>query len=335
MKAMVLNRCASITTKPLRECEIPTPTPKDDELLVRITHCAICRTDLHVIEGELPHPSLPLVPGHQAVGKVVALGASCRRLSVGTRVGIAWLRETCEHCSFCRRDQENLCSLSRYTGYHADGGYAEFAVVKESYAYELTSTLTGEELAPLLCAGIIGYRSLIRSELPSGGRLGIFGFGSSAHITMQVALSKGAKVYVSTRGIAHQRLARSMGATWVCDSSTPFPEKVDSAIVFAPAGELVPFALQGLERGGTLSIAGIHMSDIPSLNYESHLFHEKTLRSVEANTREDGIELLRTAAVIPIRPKVVVYPLAAANEALIDLKNDNINGTGVLFCGND
>jgi propanol-preferring alcohol dehydrogenase len=272
--------------------------------------CAICRTDLHVIEGELPPRRLPVVPGHQVVGTVDALGPGAGRFRRGERVGIAWLRATCGACAACRAGAENLCEASRYTGWDADGGYAEQAVVAEAFAYPIPDPFGDAEAAPLLCAGIIGYRALARSEVPPGGRLGLYGFGSSAHVVIQLARHRGCEVFVATRSAGHRAL--------------------DGAIVFAPAGEIVPVALRAIRRGGTVALAGIHMTPIPALEYGPHLFHEKRLTSVEANTRADGEALLREAAAVPIRPAVTLFPLAEANEALARLAADRIDGTGVL-----
>lgn len=335
MKAMVLPRIAPIEERPLELRELAEPEPGPGEIRVAVSACGICRTDLHVIEGDLPRPDLPLIPGHQVVGRVDAIGEGCERFETGDRVGIAWLRETCGTCEFCRAGQENLCEASRYTGYHADGGFAEKAVVREDFAYPIPEVFDDEDAAPLLCAGIIGYRSLRRAELPAGGRLGLFGFGSSAHIVIQIARHRKAEVYVATRGESHRRLADELGAVWTGGAYDPIPTPVHSAIVFAPVGEIVPVALRSLRKGGTVSLAGIHMSPIPEMEYESCLFHEKTLQSVEANTRADGRELLEEAAAIPIRPSTTTFALEDANEALVQLKHDGIDGTGVLLVGGD
>jgi propanol-preferring alcohol dehydrogenase len=333
IRAMLLHRNAPIGEKPLQLTTIPCPEPGPGEILVDVSVCAICRTDLHVIEGDLPPKKLPLIPGHQVVGIVERLGPGCGRFREGDRVGIAWLRRTCGSCGYCRRGMENLCSDSLYTGYHADGGYAEKTVVPEAFAYDLPETFSDLDAAPLLCAGIIGYRALERSEPPPRGRLGLFGFGSSAHVVLQIALHRGYEVYVATRGESHRELARRMGAHWVGDSLDPMPEKLNSAIVFAPTGEIVPAALRSVDKGGVVALAGIYMTPLPEMEYESCLFHEKNLRSVEANTRADGEALLREAADIPIRPEVTTFPLERANEALIELKKDKIDGTGILLCG--
>jgi alcohol dehydrogenase, propanol-preferring len=352
MKAMVLEQIAPIDTSPLRLCDVPIPEPAAAEVRLKVHCCAICRTDLHVIEGDLPseprgdtpqeqpptgprtspiaYGTLPIIPGHQVVGTIEALGPDCTRLQIGQRVGIAWLRHTCGQCEFCRSGRENLCELARFTGYHANGGYAEYAVVPEAFAYEIPAVFGDVEAAPLLCAGIIGYRALKRSQLPRGGTLAMYGFGSSAHVLMQIARHRGCDVFVATRGKTHRELARQMGAIWVGENPAQMPVKVDSAIVFAPAGELVPPALQKLKKGGTLALAGIYMTPVPAMDYQQCLFYERDVHSVTSNTRTDGRELLAEAAEIPLRPHTTEYPLADANRALQDLKHDRINGTGVL-----
>jgi propanol-preferring alcohol dehydrogenase len=330
MKAMVLRHPAPIETAPLELCDVALPEPAAGEIRVRVEACGICRTDLHVIEAELP-PQLPqVIPGHQIVGVVDACGAGVTRFEDGDRVGIAWLRYTCGSCGYCRSGSENLCRQARFTGYHADGGYAEYAVVRADFAYALPPALGVVAATPLLCAGIIGYRALRRAEVKPGCRLGLYGFGSSAHIAIQVAVHWGCTIYVMTRDEAHQQLARQLGAAWAGPADAPPPDKLDSAILFAPAGELVLPALAALDQGGTLALAGIHLTDIPSMSYERHLFHEKNLRSVTANTRQDGEDLLRVAAEISIRPHTTSFPLSDANRALQQLKSDGIQGSGVL-----
>ncbi len=355
MKAMLLRRIAPVETAPLEPVELPTPEPGPGEVRVRVHCCAICRTDLHVIEGDLPRQKLPIIPGHQIVGILDKLGEPFavsqpeeQQLKLGDRVGVAWLRHTCGCCGFCAKGQENLCESARFTGYHADGGYAEYAVAPAAFCYNLPSpacgrgaggegegpaTFTDIEAAPLLCAGIIGYRAMRRCNLRPGGRLALYGFGSSAHVVIQIARSRGCEVYVVTRGENHRELARQMGAAWVGEDAGQMPCKVDSAIMFAPAGELIPPALERLNKGGTLSLAGIYMTPIPAMDYERHLFYERDIHSVTCNTRQDGRELLAEAAAIPIRPHTTVYPLAEANRALLDLKQDRISGTGVLVVG--
>jgi propanol-preferring alcohol dehydrogenase len=331
MKAMVLERTAPIESSPLKLLEVPDPQPGPGEARLKVHCCAICRTDLHVIEGDLPQHKMPVIPGHQVVGTVDVLGPGCGRLKLHQRIGVAWLRHTCGRCEYCRTGRENLCQYQRFTGYDADGGFAEYALVPEDFAYVLPAAFSDEQAAPLLCAGIIGYRALRRSNLPRGGKLALYGFGSSAHVVIQIALHRGCEVYVATRGENHRRLAREMGATWVGQSPAEMPAGADSAILFAPVGTLVPPALENLNKGGTLAVAGIYLTDVPPLQYERHLFYERDLRSVTANTREDGRELLAEAAQIPIRPHVTRYALADANRALQDLKADRISGSGVLM----
>ena len=330
MKAMLLPERGPIETSPLVLTNLPDPSPGPGEIRVKVSACAICRTDLHVIEGDLPIRRMPLIPGHQAVGTVDAAGTGASRFPSGARVGIAWLARTCGECAFCAADRENLCDRPLFTGYHRDGGFAEYAVVPEAFAYPLPSVFRDAEAAPLLCAGIIGFRALRRADLPRGGTLAIYGFGSSAHIVIQIALHRGCEVLVCTRGEKHRELAKRMGASWAGENPEEMPAPADSAILFAPAGELVPKALRQLKKGGTLSLAGIHMSDIPSMRYEECLFNEKNIRSVTANTRQDGEELLREAAEIPLRPEIALFPLEEANRALQLLKADGLQGTGVL-----
>ncbi len=330
MHAMQLDELAPIESAPLRWIERPDPEPGPGEVRVKVRCCAVCRTDLHVIEGDLPRHTLPIIPGHQIVGVVDWLGDGCTRVKVGQRVGVAWLRHTCGVCDFCRRGAENLCSNAGFTGYHADGGYAEFAVVPEDFAYKIPNVFDDAQATPLLCAGIIGYRALRRCNLPPGGRLALYGFGSSAHLVLQIAQHRGCEVYVVSRTPARQHLARELGATWAGSDAHDLPLRMHSAILFAPAGRLVPPALEQLEPGGTLVLAGIHTSNVPELEYEKHLFYERDLRSVTANTRQDGRDLLAEAATIPLRSEVTTYPLREANRALQDLKADTIAGTGVL-----
>ncbi len=330
MQAMVLERNAPVARRPLALRTIEKPRPRSGQVLVRVTACGVCRTDLHVIEAELPPQKMPLVPGHQIVGVAEELGKGCRRFSVGDRIGIAWLRHTCGGCAYCSTGNENLCEQSRYTGYHEDGGFAEYAVIDEDFAYAIPEPFADEEAAPLLCAGIIGYRALAASEVEPGGRLALYGFGSSAHIVMQIALHRGCEVFVATRGESHRLLAREMGAAWVGAATEPLPAPADGAIVFAPAGEIVPAALRNVRKAGVVALAGIYMTPIPEMPYEECLFHEKKLRSVEANTRADGEGLLAEAAEIPIRPKTTLFSLDRANEALIRLKADRIDGSAVL-----
>ncbi len=341
MKAMLLRQIGPIDSSPLDYVDLPTPEPGPDEVRIRVLCCAVCRTDLHVIEGDLPQRKMPIIPGHQIVGIVDKLGPpmtvsqqskNCghESLHIGQRIGVAWLRHTCGTCGFCTAGRENLCESAQFTGYHADGGYAEYAVAPADFVYELPEAFSNIEAAPLLCSGIIGYRALRRSNLPPGGKLALYGFGSSAHVVIQIAQHRGCEVYVVTRGESHRELARRMGAVWVGENADDMPIKADSAIIFAPAGELVLPALKALNKGGTLSLAGIYMTPIPQMDYEQYVFYERDIHSVTCNTRTDGRDLLAEAAAIPIRPHTTVYPLADANRALQDLKADRINGTGVL-----
>lgn len=317
----------------LRLETMPVPTPKSHELLVRVLACGVCRTDLHVTDGDLPTHQSRIVPGHEIVGEVVAVGATAVGHAVGDRVGIAWLRETCGSCRWCRSGAENLCPDSRYTGWDADGGYAEYATAPAAYTYSLPGAGSDVELAPLLCAGIIGYRALCRANVPPGGRLGIYGFGGSAHLTAQIALAQGIEVHVLTRDPAARRLALDLGAASAGGADGRPPELLDAAIIFAPAGELVPVALAALDRGGTLAVAGIHLSDIPQLDYQRHLFQERTLTSVTSNTRADGASMLRLAGRLGVRATVTPYAFEGAADALADLAGDRVSGAAVLVMG--
>ncbi|MHA7283219.1 zinc-dependent alcohol dehydrogenase family protein [Arthrobacter sp. TMS2-4] len=308
----------------------PDPVPGPGELLVGVRACGVCRTDLHLVEGDLPARHPRTVPGHEAIGEVVGTGPGCRLFGRGDRVGIAWLRSTCGACRFCLRGDENLCLSPRFTGWDDDGGYAELVTVPEAFAYAVPPGFSDEEAAPLLCAGIIGYRALRRSGVRPGGRLGIYGFGASAHLAAQVAMFEGVEVSVMTRSASAQRLAAELGAAFVGDAAEEPPRPLDAAILFAPAGGLVPPALRALDRGGTLAVAGIHLSDIPVLHYADELFQERRLCSVTANTRADGRELLALAARIPLRPTVQRYPFTAADRALADLAADRVDGAAVL-----
>jgi len=330
MQAWIVDQPGPIDSGPLRFVEMPEPEPKNDELLVRVAVCGVCRTDLHLAEGDLPPRRHGVVPGHEVVGTVEAKGRDVSRFSIGDRVGIAWLRGTDGTCRFCRRGMENLCRSPVFTGWDVNGGYAEWAVVPEAFAYVIPERFSDEQAAPLLCAGIIGYRALRRAALPPGGRLGIYGFGGSAHLAAQIAMHEGATVHVMTRSAADQALARELGVASVQGSDAVPPEALDSAILFAPVGTLVPPALAALDRGGTLSVAGIYLSDVPSLNYERELFYEKNLVSVTANTRADGEEFLRIAAAIEMRVHVNPYPFERADAALSDLAHDAFNGAAVL-----
>jgi len=329
MKACLLDAPAPIETRPLRCAEIPKPVPGPDELLVRVACCGICRTDLHVVEGELPPHKSPIVPGHQVVGKVEAVGERVRRFHPGDRVGIAWLHRTDGACDYCLAGKENLCDHATFTGWMEDGGYAEYALAAESFAYPIPDGFADLHAAPLLCAGIIGYRSLKLSGIEPGGRLGLYGFGNAAHVAIQVARHWNVEVFALTRDERHRRLAMELGAAWSGGGMDMPPALLDAAIIFAPAGELVPAALRALKKGGTVALGGIHMSPIPAMEY-SLLYHERIVRSVANNTRRDGEEFLRIAAAIPIHTEVEVYPLEQANQALNALKNDAIRGAGVL-----
>jgi propanol-preferring alcohol dehydrogenase len=307
--------------------------PAHDQVRVRVRVCGVCRTDLHIVEGDLPPAKRPVIPGHEVVGTVDMVGKDVRSVKEGDRVGLAWLQHTCGRCEFCLDRQENLCLQARFTGYHVDGGYAEYAVAPASYAYPVPGALTDDEAAPLLCAGIIGYRALRLSGVKPGQRLGLYGFGASAHITIQVARSWGCAVFVCSLREEHRALARELGAVWVGGADESLPEQVHGAILFAPAGELVTPALRALRRGGTLAIAGIHLSPIPAIDYDRDLFGERAIRSVTANTRQDGLDLLREAAAIPIRPQTQRFKLEDANAALQVLKAGTIRGAGVLSVG--
>ncbi|MCX7681197.1 MAG: zinc-dependent alcohol dehydrogenase family protein [Anaerolineae bacterium] len=331
MKAMVLRKAGPIEERPLEWAELPVPEPGPGEIRLVVHACGICRTDLHTVEGELALPKLPLVPGHQVVGVVEAVGAGVTRFAVGQRVGVPWLYRTCGQCPFCLEGMENLCADAHFTGLHADGGYAEAMIVPQEFAYPLPAGFSDAEAAPLLCAGIIGYRALKLSQVRPGQRLGLYGFGGSAHITIQVAVHLGHEVYVFTRSESHRRLARQLGAVWTGTAEETPPAPVHGAIIFAPVGELVPQALRALERGGTLALAGVTMTPIPELDYDRLLYWERTVRSVANFTRQDAEELLRLAAEIPVRTVVRTFPLAQANEALLALKRSAIDGTGVLI----
>ena len=328
---MVLDHSADVATAPLTAREMPVPEPAIGEVRVRVHVCGVCRTDLHIIEGDLPTAKRPIVPGHEIVGVIDRLGRDVHGVKEGDRVGIAWLQGTCGRCRFCTSGRQNLCLEARFTGYTVDGGYAEYAIAPAGFVYPLPSVFSDDEAAPLLCAGIIGYRALRLSEIKPGQRLGLYGFGASAHIAIQVARHWGCEVYVCSLREEHRRLARELGAVWVGGATDTPPEKLAGAIVFAPAGEIVPPALRALDRGGTLAIAGIHLSPIPRIQYDDELFGERTIRSVTANTKQDGIDLLREAAAIPIRTHTERYPLARANDALQALKAGTIKGAAAVL----
>ena len=319
-----------MTSGPLRMVERDVPEPGPGELLIRVLACGVCRTDLHLAEGDLPPRAPDITPGHEVVGEVVAAGPGTARFAAGDRVGVAWLAGTDGTCEYCRHGRENLCPASRYTGWDRHGGYAEYLTAADAYAHPLPAGFTDLELAPLLCAGIIGYRALLRAEIPPGGILGIWGFGGSAHLAAQVAIAQGAAVHVFTRAPDARELALSLGAASAQDSFDPAPEPLDSAILFAPVGDLVPAALSSLGRGGTLAIAGIYLSGIPSLDYQRHLFQERTLRSVTANTRADAADFLTLAQRLRIKVSTTSYPLEQASQALADLAADRVHGAAVL-----
>jgi alcohol dehydrogenase, propanol-preferring len=329
MKACVLNSTAKIETNPLALSDVPVPRPASDQILVRVSACGVCRTDLHVIEAELPQRKMPVIPGHQVVGVVEEAGDKVKRFRRGDRVGIAWLHRTDGTCEYCRARKENLCDNAEFTGYTVDGGYAEYALSAEQFTYAIPEGFPDEQAAPLLCAGIIGFRSLRVSGIQRGGRLGFYGFGSAAHVAIQVARHWSIEVYAATRNERHQKLAMELGAKWAGGTFAEPPVKLDAAIIFAPAGEIIPAALTALKKGGTLALAGIHMSPTPPLDYDL-LYNERVIRSVANNTRQDGEDFLRVAAEIPIRTWIETYRLSDANRALNNLKNDAIRGSAVL-----
>jgi propanol-preferring alcohol dehydrogenase len=330
MKAWAVVEPGPIDSKPLRLVDRAVPEPGPGQVRIKVSACGVCRTDLHLCEGDLAPHRAEAIPGHEAVGRVDQVGSGCRRLHVGQRVGLAWLAGTDGTCRFCRQGRENLCVGPSFTGWDVDGGYAEFAVANEDFVYLIPERFDDISATPLLCAGIIGYRALRRAELPAGGRLGLYGFGGSAHLTAQVALAEGATLHVMTRSAEDQALARQLGASSVNGAFDPPPEPLDAAILFAPVGTLVPVAMAALDRGGTLAVAGIHLTDIPSLNYQDHLFEERTLRSVTANTRADGRQFLEVADRIGIHPTTRRYPFEAADQALADLAHDRFNGAAVI-----
>jgi len=329
MKACVLEKPGAIETNPLELREVAAPQPAEGEVLVRVRCCGVCRTDLHVIEGELPPRKSPVIPGHQVVGVVEKLGEGAQRFPIGARVGIAWLHHTDGVCEYCRAGAENLCDHPEFTGYTVDGGYAELITAPEEFVYAISESFADEQAAPLLCAGIIGFRSLRLSGIKPGGRLGLYGFGAAGHVAIQVARHWGVEVYACTRDARHQKLAMELGAVWAGGTVAEPPAKLDAAILFAPAGEIVPAALKALRKGGTLALGGIHMSPIPALDY-GLLYEERVLRSVANNTRQDGADFLRVAAEIPIKNQVEIFGLREINQALGKLKNDAIRGAAVI-----
>ncbi len=330
MRAMILREQGPIETRPLALADVATPEPGRGEVRVRVRACAVCRTDLHIVEGDLPLVKRPVVPGHQAVGVIDAAGVGASRLRVGERVGVAWLHDACDACARCARGLENLCEAARFTGYSVDGGFAEVLVAPEAFVYRIPDGFADAEAAPLLCAGVVGYRALRLSGARRGDRLGLFGFGASAHVVLQAARHAGCEVLVFTRGDAHRRHALDLGAAWAGGTEDDPGAALDAAILFAPSGALVPAALARLAPGSVLAVAGITLSEIPPLDYDRHLYRERVLRSVTAATRRDAEELLAIAAAAPIRPAVEVFPLDAANDALLALKDSRIRGAGVL-----
>ena len=330
MKAMAVGAFRRAEQGPLGPVERPVPHPGPDEILVKVSCCGVCHTDLHTVEGELPDVKLPRIPGHEVVGTVERRGARARRFRLGQRVGAAWLYWACGKCRFCLGGRENLCEKARFTGFHVDGGYAEYLVVPDKFVYAIPKVFSDEQAAPLMCAGIIGFRSLRLSGIRPGGKLGLYGFGASAHIAIQIANHWGCRVYVFTRSEDHKRMAKKLGAAWTGLAKEDPPSKLDAAVVFAPAGSLYLDALRVLDRGGVVVSAGIFMSPVPEINYGKLLYHERVMMSAANATREDGEGLLRVAAEIPIRTTVEVYSLARANEVLRLLKAGRINGAAVL-----
>ena len=329
MNAMLLRRACSVGENPLEFVEVPTPAPRANEIRIAVRVCGICHTDLHTVEGEIALPKLPVIPGHQIVGVVESVGQGVTRFRVGDRVGVPWLNWTDGACDFCKRGQENLCENARFTGQHVDGGYAEYNIVDERFAYKIPAAFDDAQAAPLLCGGVIGYRALRLSDLQRGERLGLFGFGSSAHIVLQIARHWDCEVYVFTRGGEHRRLARELGAAWAGGAEETPPKLIDRAIVFAPVGSLVVQALRVMRKGGTVAHAGIYSTPIPQIDYDL-LYQERTIRSVANSTRQDAEELLKVAAEIPVRTQVEVFPLREANRALQLLKQSKIRGAAVL-----
>jgi len=332
MRAMVLEQPQPAEEGPLQVRDIPEPTPGPGEIRVRVRVCGVCHTDLHIVQGELPMHKLPVVPGHQVVGVVDALGPGARGFKEGDRAGVIWLHSTDGSCECCRRNSENLCINAKFTGYDVDGGYTEAVIVPADFAYQIPKNFSDENAAPLLCAGVIGYRSLKLSGAARSDRLGLYGFGASAHIVLQIARYMGCEVCVFTRAAAHKELALRLGAAWVGDAKDQPPRELDAAIVFAPAGPIVLDALRALRKGGTVALAGITMSPIPQMDY-SLLYHERVVRSVANSTRQDARELLELAAEVPVRTEVTLYPLEEANRALADMKRSHIEGAGVLRIG--
>ena len=329
MKVMQLQQPAPINTTPLTATEVDPPQPSPGQVRLKIHTCGVCHTDLHIVEGDLALPRLPTIPGHQVVGVVDAVGEGVTLHQIGDRLGVPWLYEVCGVCKYCRAGKENLCERIRFTGVHANGGFAEYMVAGEKFAYPIPPVFSDVEAAPLLCAGVVGYRSLRLSQVQPGQRLGLYGFGASAHLMLQVASHWGCEVFVFTRSEHHRELARSLGAVWAGGAEGDPGALMDSSIVFAPAGGLVPLALQRLDRGGTLALGGIHMSPIPEMPYEV-LWHERTIQSVANSTRQDVSDFLRVAAKVPVKTEIELFSLNQANEALLRLKHSQINGAAVL-----
>ncbi len=333
MRTMQLQHPGSAEQAPLVATEVPQPEPEPEQVRLKIHVCGVCHTDLHIVEGDLPLPHLPTTPGHEIIGVVDALGAEVTQHQLGDRLGVPWLYQTCGECRYCKAGQENLCENIRFTGVHANGGFADYIVVHQNFAYPIPPIFSDEEAAPLMCAGVVGFRSLRLSDIRPGQKLGLYGFGASAHVIIQVAQHWGCPVFVFTRSKQHRHLARQLGAVWVGGAEDDPGTLMDSSIIFAPAGKLVPIALKHLDRGGTLALGGIHMSDIPSMPYNI-LWHERTIRSVANSTRQDVIDFLRVAAEIPIKTETELYPLEQANEVLLKLKRSEINGAAVLTMNN-
>jgi len=330
MKAMVLGAFRPAAESPLDMMDVPVPTVGPEDILIKVRCCGVCHTDLHAVEGELPNAKLPLIPGHEVIGVVERVGEGAGRFKVGQRVGAAWLRSACGFCRFCRSGRENLCESARFNGCHADGGYAEFMALPEKFAYGVPDKFSDQEAAPLMCAGIVGYRALEQSGIRAGGILGLYGFGASAHIALQIAKHQGARVFVFSRSAEHRALARELGADWAGTTQDDPPMKLTNAVIFAPVGSIYLDALRVLDRGGTVASAGIHMSPIPEMDYDQYLYHERKMLSVANATRKDGEELLRIAAEIPVRTTVQTFPLDAANDVLKFLKAGKVNGAAVL-----
>jgi propanol-preferring alcohol dehydrogenase len=333
MKAMLLRKQAPIEQEPLEEVEIDLPVAREGDVLIKVLACGICHTDLHTVEGDFPLHKSPVIPGHQIVGVVEECGESVENVKIGDRVGVAWLHWTCGKCDYCLRGQENLCENAKFTGWDADGGYAQFALVPAAFSYPVPKNLSPVEAAPLLCAGIVGFRALKLSDVKKGETVALYGFGASAHVNIQIALNWGCEVIVFSRSSEHRELALKLGAAWAGTTEDTPPLRPERAVIYAPAGPLVLHALELIDKGGTVALAGIYMSPIPEMDYERHLFYEKKLKSVTASTREDGMELLREAAAVPVKTETEVFTLSEANRALRLLKESRINGAGVLEIG--